>query len=470
MTNQPKGKQVPQAIDLEEKVLGACLIDHRALDVMFGVIANPEVFYTTKHQHIFKAIRSLYEKSEPVDLSTVIYALKTLKLLEAAGGEIELIELTQKISSGAHTEFHSRVILQKYMQREVIKLCTRSIEMAYDEKTDIFDLIDFTTAQIDKISDITSKGHTSITWREAMMQVPKHVEWLTQNDGKVTGRPTGLKALDKHFSGWQDEDLIVIGADSGMGKTALVMKHLLACAGSGDPCGMFSMEMSVKQLTIRAAATESQFHMNQLMRNGFEKESYFPSLIKVTDRLKDYPITIDDQPALTVMEMKRKARNMHRKHGIKLLVIDFIQMFSGDKEIRINIAEAARECKNIAKELKIPVIVLSQLSREVRKAQYCIPSKHHLRESAAIEDAADVIALIYRPAYYGFSEEKNEQLYQDLQLGTYGDNANACLIVAKNRNGSLGNVPMHYVENKTKYVDPGEAFEIPNVDPTDEPF
>jgi replicative DNA helicase len=167
------------------------------------------------------------------------------------------------------------------------------------------------------------------------------------------------------------------------------------------------------------------------------------------------------------MEMKRKARMLKRKHDIKFLVVDFIQMFSGDKDIRINIAEAARELKNIAKELNIPVMALSQLSREVKKDTYKIPAKHHLRESAAIEDAADVIGLLYRPGYYGFSEANNDNLFQDLGLGSYGEGANACLIVAKNRNGSLGNVPMYYVEDKTKYIDPEDSY---NYIKSDNPF
>lgn len=444
----------PQAVDLEEVVIGASLIDSKGVDEMFGVITNPEVFYKEAHQHVFTAIKQLYDKSQPVDLLTVAEKLKELNTIENIGGVTYLIDLTQKVSSSAHQEFHCRIILQKYIARQVIKLCTSSIEMAYDPKVDVFDLTDYVTTQVDKLTDTTTKGHTSLSWSDAVESIPARVEFLTNNQGKVTGVPTGLYATDKHFNGWQPQDLIIIGADSGMGKTAFVLNNMRAVAAEGLAVGMFSMEMSVVQLATRGIALDSTFHINQLMRTGFEKPMYFDELNEVVNKVKQYPIYIDDQPALTVPEMKRKARQLHRKHGIKMLVVDFVQMFSGDKDVRINISEAARELKNIAKELDIPVVALSQLSREVRRVQYCIPSKHHLKESSAIEEAADVIGLLYRPEYYGYDRVNNQQLYESLYMTDY--NVNATLIVAKNRNGALGNVGLHFIENKTKYINPSD--------------
>lgn len=444
----------PQAVDLEEVVIGASLIDTKGVDEMFGVITNPDVFYKEAHQHVFTAIKQLYDKSQPVDLLTVAEKLKELNTIENIGGVTYLIDLTQKVSSSAHQEFHCRIILQKYIARQVIKLCTLSIEMAYDPKVDVFDLTDYVTTQVDKLTDTTTKGHTSLSWSDAVESIPARVEFLTNNQGKVTGVPTGLYATDKHFNGWQPQDLIIIGADSGMGKTAFVLNNMRAVAAEGLAVGMFSMEMSVVQLATRGIALDSTFHINQLMRTGFEKPMYFDELNEVVNKVKQYPIYIDDQPALTVPEMKRKARQLHRKHGIKMLVVDFVQMFSGDKDVRINISEAARELKNIAKELDIPVVALSQLSREVRRVQYCIPSKHHLKESSAIEEAADVIGLLYRPEYYGYDRVNNQQLYESLYMTDY--NVNATLIVAKNRNGALGNVGLHFIENKTKYINPSD--------------
>lgn len=453
IVNLEKGKLPPQAIQLESAVLGAAMIDSKGNDEMFSIIDNPDVFYVESHKLIFTAMQKLYSTNQRIDLLTVSEMLKKMGKLELAGGDYYLIQLTQKISSSAHTEFHCRILLQKFIGRELIRISSEIIELSYDDTADVFDVIDTATLRLDKLTDSTMKGHTSMTWKDAIMKIPKHVEFLTNNQGKVTGVPTGLNALDRHFNGWQPSDLIVIGADNGMGKTAFVLGNMLSASKASKPVGMFSMEMSVIQLAIRGVANESEFHMNQLMRTGFEHDYYFEGLNRVVNSIADLPIYIDDQPALTVPEMKRKARQLHRKHKIELLVIDFVQMFSGDKDIRINISEAARELKNIAKELNIPVIALSQLSREVKKERYKIPSKHHLKESSAIEEAADVIGLIYRPGYYGYTPEGNPDLFED--LGLVGDE-NSCLIVAKNRNGALGNVGLRYIENKTKYVNSDE--------------
>jgi replicative DNA helicase len=447
--NLEKGKLPPQAIELEEAVIGAAMIDQKGLDEMFTIINSSNVFYKESHKIIFEAMQKLYSSSKNIDLLTVSNQLKSTKKLEIIGGDFTLIRLTQKVSSSAHIEYHCRIILQKYLMRELIRISSESIEMAYDDSLDCFEIIDNVVSKIDYLTDNSTKGHTSLTWREAILQIPKRVEFLTNNKGKVTGVPSGLHSVDKHFNGWQDGDLIVIGADNGMGKTAFVLGNMLASAKNDMPVGMFSMEMSVIQLAIRGVANESSYHMNQLMRTGFEHDYYFNGLNNVVSSMVDLPIYIDDQPALTVPEMKRKARQLKRKYDIKLLVIDFVQMFSGDKDIRINISEAARELKNIAKELSIPVIALSQLSREVKKEKYKIPSKHHLKESSAIEEAADIIGLIYRPGYYGYTINNTPDLFDD--LGLIGDE-NSCLIVAKNRNGALGNIGLRYIENKTKYV------------------
>lgn len=462
-----KSKIPPQAIDIEQAVIGACLIDSRALDDVFSIISNPDVFYDPRHNIIFKAISNLYNRSLPVDLLTVPKQLNDAKKLSKVGGNSYLIELSTVTASGAHVAYHSRIILQKYIARKMIDFCTQGIAMAYDSSVDVFDLIDTVSSNIDNLTDTSTKGHSSISWHDAVTSVPKRVEFLTNNQGIVTGIPTGLAATDKHFNGWQNQDLIIIGADNGMGKTAFVLGNMIAAAKANHPVGMFSMEMSVTQLAIRAVSTQSQFHMNQLMRTGFEHDYYFPKLTSVVDEVKNYSIHIDDQPALTVPEMKRKARSMKRKYNIKLLVIDFVQMFSGDKDIRINISEAARELKNIAKELDIPVIALSQLSRDVKNSRYKIPSKHHLKESSAIEEAADIIGLLYRPKYYGYTRYQNQDVYQTLKLK---NNENACLIVAKNRNGALGNVGLHYIENKTKYVNPQEIEEPVTVDTENNPI
>lgn len=457
--NLERGKIPPQAIELEEAILGALLQFTNAADECFEIIKSSDVFYRDANRVVFEAIKSLSEASEPIDLLTVSDKLKKKGELNIAGGDFHLIELTNKVASAANVDFHSRIVLQKYMMRSLIKLGTRCVEMGYDDQMDVFDALDEVGRGLDAVNDIIQKGSVSATWEQAVMAVPERVERLTNNKGALTGVDTGLDNFNKHFGGWQPTDLVIIGADSGMGKTALAMTHILAAAKKGDAVGMASMEMSTMQLAIRGTSVESNFHMKQLTQTGFEKNEYFSSLNKVVHRIKDLPIYVDDRPSLTVPEMKRKARQMKRKYDIKLFIADFIQMFSGDEDDIKLTGMAARELKNLAKELGIPVIALSQLNREVKKAKYCIPSKHHLKNSSGVEEAADVIVLLYRPEYYGFKRVEHPQLYEDLSLM---EGENAVGIVAKNRNGGLGDIPMCYVENKTKYINPGDVIYVDN--------
>ena len=454
---EKKGIVPPQALDFEDAVIGAALIDKKGLEDVMQIL-KPEHFYKPENKELYCAITDLFNSNKPIDILTVSNRLKQRGKLEFIGGDYHLIKLSQKVASSAHVEYHARIIQQMWLKRRLISMARDISVMAYDEKQDVFDILDKAGTYFDGVNDSLNTSGESMSWSEAIKSLPKRLEFLTNNDGKITGIATGLDACDKHFSGWQPEDFIVLGADSGMGKTAFVLNNMLAAAKQGKAVGMFSMEMSVVQLAIRAMAVESNFHMNQLMRTGFDKDEYFLTLLNYVDQLKDLPIYIDDKPALTVPSMKRKARSLKRKHNIELLVIDFIQMFSGDKEIRINVGEAARECKNLAKELKIPVIALSQISREVRKSRFQIPKKYHLKEASAIEEAADVIGMLYRPDYYNYTRESNPALFEE--LGLVGEE-NAVLIVAKNRNGSLGNVGLNYIENKTKFVNqysPEQSF------------
>lgn len=451
--NIQRGKIPPQAIDIEEVVLGAMLIDQNGVDIALEIIKSPDVFYMNKHAQIFKAIQRLDSSNNPIDLVTVSNELKSMAKLEEAGGDCYLVKLTTKVSSSAHISFHCHILLQNFISRELIKFGNKAIELGYDRKVDVFDALDQISVGLDSINSLIQKGGASIDWSVAIDEVPKRVERLTNNKGELTGIDSGLDNINKHFNGWQPTDLIIIGADSGMGKTALAMTHILAAAKNGHAVGMASMEMSTFQLAIRGVAVESDYHMKQLTQLGFEKDKYFKGLMAVCNELRNLPIHIDDRPSLTVPEMKRKARYMKRKHNIQLFIADFIQMFAGDEDDFKLTGMAARELKNLAKELEIPVIALSQLNREVKKALYNVPSKHHLKNSSGVEEAADVICLLYRPDYYKHTQASAPDLWQELNL--QGDE-NACLIIAKNRNGGLGNIPLKYIANKTKYVNPGE--------------
>jgi len=445
------GVKPPQAIDVEEAVLGAMMIDTSGLGK--GVeLLNDDCFYDLKHRIIYKAVAWLSKSGEVVDLLTVCDRLEKTKQLEGIGGAARIIAITQSVASSAHIEEWCRILLQKYLRRKMISLCTDGISEFYDESIDTFALMELMLSKVEKLNSMFDSQQSIETWCDAVLEIPKRVEFLTNNKGKITGLPTGLKSVDKHFSGWQKQDFIVLGGDSGIGKTSLSVSFLLAPAKKNIPVGMFSLEMGVRQIATRGMAVESQFHLNQLTKTGFNKQEYFAMLMEEVNTLKDYPIYIDDTPALTVDQMKRKAREMHRKHKIQFLLIDFIQMFEsvGKENIRITVGDASRACKNIAKELNIVVMALSQVTRtELVKSRFNIPNKHHLKEASAIEEAADVIMLIYRPGFYGHQREQQPKLYEDLAISK---KHNSVLLVVKHRNGRRRKLPLFFKEDKTKFM------------------
>lgn len=457
-----KGKLPPSAIDLEEAILGSLMIDSRCSDELLSVFSSEEVFYRDEHKLIFRAIKTLIDNSKQTDLLMVSSELKAQGLLDRAGGDFKLISLTQKVSSGAHIEFHARVVLQQFMRRKVIQIASQAIENAYDDTVDVFTLLDGIDIETAAINDVVSKGKTDLTFAEALEKVKKNVEMLSSaKEGEITGTRTGFKKLDKHFGGWQPTDFIVIGARPGMGKTAFTVNTMIGAAREGVGVGFISLEMSTVQLTIRALAVNSNYHLNQLTKTGFEKDEYFIGLDKKVNEMKSLPIYIDERPSLTIGEIKRKARLWKRKFDIKVLIVDYVQLAGGESDIRIRTGETSRGLKAIAKELDITVIGLAQLSREVEKSTTKRPALHHLKESGDIEQDADVVAFLFRPAYYGLEPDKSI-----LDTG-----CNTEFIVAKYRNGGLGTLGLYFDENKTKFTDvePDEehSYSVPFASPTD---
>lgn len=438
------GKLPPQALDIEEAILGGALIDQSGLDGLFEVITNPDVFYKDAHKHIFKAVKSLYDRGVPVDLLTVSAELKATACLSIAGGDYYLIQLTQKISSSAHIEYHSRIVLQKYIARQVIKIANASIEQAYDETTDVFALMDFVDTQFTAIGETISHGKRLLSWSEMLDQVLQNVEMLTNAGDKILGIETGFKKLNKHFGGWRPTDLIIIAGRPGSGKTAFTIRTVVSAAKAGEPVGYFSLEMSGVQLTTRGVANDSNFHLNQLTRTGFEKPEYFKTLMEQLQQMRSLPIYIDDDGGLTISEFKRRARRMKRKHGIKIIIFDYVQLAAGDAfDVRKEVNAWVYALKAIAKELNVPVIALSQLSREVEKRNPQRGRMSDLKESSAIEDAADVIAFLYRPGYYG----------NEIDSAKLDEDENTEFIIEKNRHGGVGTVGLWFDGNKTKFTD-----------------
>ncbi|KAB7529622.1 replicative DNA helicase [Flagellimonas olearia] len=456
LINLEKGKIPPQAVDLEEVVLGAMMIDKKGVDEVIDIL-HPDVFYKDAHRFIYEAIFKLFESSEPVDLLTVSSELKKEGKLEAVGGDFYLIKLTQKVASSAHIEFHARIILQKYIQRSLIKISSEIIENAYSDSTDVFDLLDDAEAKLYEVTQGNLK-RSAETAQNLVIQAKKKIEEISNKEG-LSGIPSGFDKLDKLTSGWQPSDLIIVAARPGMGKTALTLSMARNIAvNSGNAVAFFSLEMSSVQLITRLISSETGLSSEKLRTGKLEKHEWEQLNVKVK-ALEKAPLFIDDTPSLSIFDLRAKARRLASQHKIKLIIIDYLQLMTaggsqkgGNREQEIS--TISRNLKALAKELNVPVIALSQLSRAVEtRGGSKRPILSDLRESGAIEQDADIVSFIYRPEYYKIDEWDDEE-----RTPTQGQ---AEFIVAKHRNGGLENIRLKFV---------GALGKFDNLDDFDSPF
>ena len=453
-----KCKIPPSAIDIEEAIIGSLMIDKAAIDTVIQIIKTPQAFYLPAHKKIFKSILELVDDNEPVDLLTLSNQLRKNKQLEEVGGDYALINLSQKVSSAAHVDYHSRIVLQKWVQREVIYKNGEGIEKAYDEGIDIFELLEFQEKALDNINTVIDVGNKQMTFKQAIDAVVKRVKLISALDEvEISGVTTGSRKLDKFTGGWQDGDFIISAARPGMGKTAKMLKNVSEIALRGDDVGIFSLEMPTQQLAARIVSINTHFHLAMLLRDGFKgdkAEDYFLKLAVAKNDLQNLPILIDDRAGITINQLCMKARIWKRKHNIKALFIDYLQLMAGDnvrgQNREAEISNISRRLKSLAKELNIPVIALSQLSRGVEtRAGDNRPRLIDLRESGAIEQDADIVEFIYRPEYYGI--EPDSEL---IDIG-----ANTEIIFAKFRNGSTSTRYMYFDGNKAKFLDPEDRVD-----------
>ena len=445
--NLERGKLPPQVIELEEAVLGAMMIDKKGVDDVIDIL-QPDAFYKDAHKHIFEAIIQLFTETQPIDLLTVSAQLKKNAKLELAGGDFYLIQLTQKISSSAHIEFHSRIILQKFIQRSLIRLSSEIIEESYDESTDVFELLDRAESKLYEVTQGNVK-RSSETAQSLVIQAKKRIEEIAGKEG-LSGVATGFDKLDKITSGWQPSDLIIIAARPGMGKTAFVLSMARNVAiDFGHPVAFFSLEMSSVQLITRLISSETGLSSEKLRTGKLDPHEWEQLSTKVKN-LEKAPLYIDDSPSLSIFDLRAKCRRLASQHGIKLIIIDYLQLMTaggngkggGNREQEIS--SISRNLKALAKELNVPVIALSQLSRAVEtRGASKRPLLSDLRESGAIEQDADIVSFIYRPEYYKIDEWDDEE-----QSPTQGQGE---FIIAKHRNGSLENVRLKFIGHLGKF-------------------
>lgn len=442
------GKLPPQATDLEEAVLGALMLEKDALSSVIDIL-KPEVFYRDSHQKIFQAIRVLFEKTSPVDILTVTAQLRLQGELEMIGGAYYITELTNRVASAANIEYHSRIIIQKYLQRELIRISTDTINSAYEDTTDVLDLLDKAEKGLFDIAQ-NNLRRDSRKMDDILAESLKEIEALKDKKDGLTGVPSGFTELDRMTSGWQKSDLVIIAARPAMGKTAFV----LSCARNAavdfnKAVVVFSLEMSSVQLVNRLISGESQIEQEKI-RKGRLEEWEWEQIHSKVGRLEQAPLIIDDTPSLNIFEFRAKCRRLKSQHDISLIIIDYLQLMHGKSDGKggnreQEIGSISRALKSVAKELNVPVIALSQLSRAVesRPGGSKRPMLSDLRESGSIEQDADMVLFLYRPEYYGLEVDED-----NLPTAGVGE-----VIIAKHRNGETGRVRLKFVGKFVKFQD-----------------
>ncbi|MCF6213665.1 MAG: replicative DNA helicase [Flavobacteriaceae bacterium] len=446
--NLESGKLPPQALDLEEAVLGAMMIDKKGIDDVIDIL-HPDAFYKEAHHKIYKAIIKLFETTQPIDLLTVSNQLRTDGDLDFVGGDFYLINLTQKVSSSAHVEFHARIILQKYIQRRLISISSEIIKESYDETVDVFDLLDEAETKLFEVTQGNLKK-SSEKAHSLVAQALQKIEEISNKEG-MSGVASGFFKVDEITSGWQPSDLIIIAARPGMGKTAFVMSMAKNIAiNFKQGVAIFSLEMSSVQLITRMISSETNLTSEKLRKGNLMAHEWEQLNVKVKD-LSDAPLFIDDTPSLSIFDLRAKARRLVSQHDIKIIIIDYLQLMtsgtnskSGNREQEIS--NISRNLKALAKELEVPVIALSQLSRAVEtRGGSKRPLLSDLRESGAIEQDADIVSFIYRPEYYKLTEWDDEE-----RSNCEGQ---AEFIIAKHRNGGLDSIRLKFTARFAQFAD-----------------
>ncbi|WP_026904863.1 replicative DNA helicase [Pedobacter glucosidilyticus] len=461
------GKLPPQALDLEEAVLGALMLEKDALSAVIDIL-KPNVFYKDAHQKIFEAIQTLFTQSSPVDILTVTAQLRKQGDIEMVGGAYYITELTNRVASAANIEYHARIISQKFIQRELIRISTDIINQSYEDTSDVFELLDYAEKNLFDIAQ-NNLRRDSRKMDDIVKESLKILESLKDKDDSLTGVPSGFTALDRMTNGWQKSDLVIIAARPAMGKTAFV----LSCARNAavqfnKPVVVFSLEMSSVQLTNRLIAGEAEIEQEKI-RKGNLLDWEWHQLTSKIGNLSEAPLIIDDTPALNVFEFRAKCRRLKSQYDIQMIIIDYLQLMQGKADGKgggnreQEISSISRALKQVAKELNVPVIALSQLSRAVenRPGGSKRPMLSDLRESGAIEQDADMVLFLYRPEYYGLEQDENGN-----STAGVGE-----VIIAKHRNGETGTVQLRFIGKYVKFADLDDGFgtmgnkDSSNIDP-----
>jgi replicative DNA helicase len=451
------GKIPPQAVELEEAVLGAIMLEKDAIIEVIDIL-TPDSFYKEEHQKIFQAIIDLSSNDKAIDILTVTEEMKKRKELDDVGGPLYITQLTSRVASAAHIDYHARIIAQKYIQRELIRVSTEIQNQAFDESIDVNDLLDFSESELFNIAQGNIKKEIikiNVLIKEAINQI----EEASKREDSLRGIPSGYTKLDRLTSGWQKSDLVIIAARPSMGKTAFILSMARNITiEHKKSVAIFTLEMSSIQLVNRLIVMETELPSNRI-RNGNLAQYEWEQLDYKIKKLVEASIFIDDTPAISIFELRAKCRRLKRQYDIDLIVIDYLQLMTGTPDTKGNreqeVSNISRSLKGIAKELDVPVIAISQLNRSVEiRSGNKRPQLSDLRESGAIEQDADMVIFIHRPEKYGFMEDEEGNSLKGM----------AEIILAKHRNGPIGDIQLRFREECAKFVELEDDFLAPITD------
>ncbi len=442
------GMKPPQAVDIEEAVLGALLLEPNSVaDVMDVLI--PECFYKEANRMVFKAISALAGRHDAIDIYTVAQELKKTDELEAVGGSYYLTQLSLKIGAAAHLDYHTKILVQKYIQREIISISYENQRDAYNDSMSVDDLLDNAQQKLFTLADRNMKRETQSV-QDVINEAIEDLESVQLREDGLSGVPSGYTGIDRVTLGWQPSDMVIIAARPSMGKTAFVLTMARNMAVEHRvPVAFFSLEMSSKQLVKRLMISETGLNAEKI-KGGKKLEQYeWEQLHDRLNALSKAPLYIDDTPSLSIYEFRSKARRLVSTAGVKLIIIDYLQLMAGPPELKgmreQEVSAISRSLKAIAKELDVPILALSQLSRAVEtRGGAKRPQLSDLRESGAIEQDADIVMFIHRPDYYGMEEDPTKKGETDI-------------IIAKHRNGAVCDVKMKFRNSEVRFVDVTDA-------------
>ena len=463
MTDKDKGRQPPHSNDAEQAILGAMLLDEAAIGKAIEILGEGRRFYLPSHRRIFDAIVALYEKSSPADLTTVSEELEHSHQLEECGGRSYLSDLASGVATAANAEYYANIVLEKATLRDLITASTDIITQCFRQEEEVENLLDSAEQTIFSISEGRLRSDFSRV-KDLIPQTFEDIEDYKENKGGLVGEPTGFTELDNMTAGLHRGDLIIVAGRPSMGKSALALNVVENfCIKTGKAAAFFSLEMSKEQLALRLLCGRAKISSHKL-RTGRMADSDWPKLTMAAGPLSEAEFFIDDTPAMTVLQMRAKGRRLASKCDLGLIVVDYLQLMSGSRfseNRQQEISMISRGLKGLARELNVPVIAVSQLSRMVEQRPNKRPQLSDLRESGAIEQDADVVVFVYREEYY-LSKELREDDPKLLEAS-----GKAEIIIAKQRNGPTGVIHLSFLKDFARFENLASGFRTAMAQPPD---